>query len=84
MDPTDEKTRIRKMIRMMVESHPRYSAIPPQTPATILSVCDFLSLAGMIMSFKDNIYERSAINTVKWGVCFKKNEKYFLSNRITP
>ena len=63
MDPTDEKIRIRKMTRMMVESQPRYSAIPPQTPATILSVCDFLSLAGMLMSFENNIYERSAIDT---------------------
>ncbi len=49
MVPTDENTKIRKMMRTMVESQPRYSAIPPQTPAIILSVRDFLSLAGMMI-----------------------------------
>lgn len=34
-----------KMIRIMVASHPKYSAKPPQTPASILSVLDFLNLA---------------------------------------
>lgn len=51
MLPNEEKTSTKKMIRTMVESHPRYSAIPPHTPASILSVRDFLSLAAIILSF---------------------------------
>lgn len=52
MVPNEENTRIRKMTRTMVESHPRYSAIPPQTPAIILSIRDFFNLAGMVVYIK--------------------------------
>lgn len=38
-----------------VESHLRYSAKPPQTPASILSVLDFLNLAGMIVLFDSSL-----------------------------
>lgn len=51
MVPKDEKTRIRKMIRTMVGSHLRYSPIPPHTPAIILFMRDFLSFAGIKLSF---------------------------------
>jgi|GEM_PF-5991232 len=50
MVPKEEKNKIKKMIRMMVGSHFKYSPIPPHTPAIILSVRDFLSLAGILFS----------------------------------
>lgn len=34
-------------MRTIVGSQPRYSPIPPQTPASILFVRDFLSLAAI-------------------------------------
>jgi hypothetical protein len=49
-DMKEENTNIKKMIRMMVGSHFKYSPIPPHTPASILSVLDFLSLAGILIN----------------------------------
>lgn len=43
--PDPKKVRTTKIILTIVGSQPRYSAIPPQTPEIIRSVCDFLKRA---------------------------------------
>ncbi len=55
MVPNEESMSTTKRIRMRVGSHLRYSPIPPQTPAIILSVRDFLSFAGMFRVLQINI-----------------------------
>lgn len=37
------------MMRTIVESHPRYSAIPPHTPNNMLSVVDLFNLAMILI-----------------------------------
>lgn len=46
-DPTPINAQTTNNTLMMVESHPKYSAKPPQTPASILSFIDFFIFFGI-------------------------------------